>query len=205
MPIKILVIDDHTLFREGLCHVLAGLEQHVSLLEAAEYDGALKQMAECQDLDLVLLDLNMPGKDGFAVLEHFSTLYPATPVVILSASSDYHDMQRSIDNGAMGFIPKDTSSVDMLNAIRLILAGSVYVPASLKARSVHNQADLTPRQFQVLDLLVQGHSNKGIAAKLELAEATVKMHITAIMRKMGVASRTQAVLAAEKLGLFNQT
>ena len=203
---KILIVDDHSLFREGLSHVLHGLDEQVDLLEASNCDLAIQYVSENPDLDLVLLDLNMPGKDGFAALDTITKCYPATPVVILSASNQRGDMQNALDAGAVGFITKDTTSAVMLNALRLILSGGVYVPTGMAQQQVadqnlRNTSDLTPRQLQVLTLLVQGESNKLIAAELELAEATVKMHVTSILKSLGVINRTQAARVAEKRGL----
>ena len=204
---KILVIDDHALFREGLCHVLNALEEDIRIIEAADCDRGLQHAAENPDLDLVLLDLNMPGQDGFTALQVFSKQYPATPVVILSASTQQRDVKRALDSGAMGYIPKDTTSAVMLNALRLILSGEIYVPYNMAIDEYESQASspngsgLTPRQLEVLALLVQGHSNKKIAQRLDLAEATVKMHVTSIFKGLGVDNRTQAAMAAERQGL----
>lgn len=205
---KILIVDDHALFRAGLGYVLSELEEDINILEASNYDSAFKHVSENSDLELVLLDLNMPGKDGFTALDAFSKDYPALPVVILSASIQRTYIQRALDAGALGYIPKDTSSSVMLNALRLILAGGVYLPPTailqnndeLPTRGCIGD-NLTPRQLEVLSLLVQGNSNKLIATRLELAEATVKMHVTAIFKGLGVSNRTQAAMAAEKLGL----
>lgn len=205
---KILIIDDHALFREGLCHVLNSLEDEVSILEAADYDRALHSIAAHPDVDLVLLDLNLPGKDGFTVLDTIGLRHPTLPVVILSASNQHSDVQRALDAGAMGYIPKDTTSSVMLSALRLILSGGIYLPPNVAqadqaaALPANNHAsNLTPKQLQVLTLLVRGHSNKDIAENMKLAESTVKMHVTAILKTLGVSNRTQAALAAEKLGL----
>jgi len=202
---KILIVDDHALFREGLCYVLKSLEAQVSILEASNYDSALQCVSENPDIDLILLDLHLPGKNGFAILSALIQQYPALPVVIISASNQHSDIQRTIDAGAMGYIPKDTTSAVMLNALRLILSGGIYVPQSLPHQnsqtSDNNASNLTPRQLQVLALLTQGDSNKEIAFKIDIAEATVKMHITSILKTLGVSNRTQAALAAEKMGL----
>ncbi len=202
---KILIVDDHALFREGLCYVLKSLEAQVSILEASNYDSALRCAAENADIDLILLDLHLPGKNGFTILNALIQRYPALPVVIISASNQHSDIQRTIDAGAMGYIPKDTTSAVMLNALRLVLSGGVYVPQRLAQQngrhSNNNGPDLTPRQLQVLSLLTQGDSNKEIAFKIDIAEATVKMHITSILKTLGVSNRTQAALAAEKMGL----
>lgn len=207
---KILIVDDHALFREGLYHVLQELNEQVNILDASDYDGALEYVSTNPDLDLILLDLNMPGKDGFTALDTFTKQYPAMPIVILSASNQLGDIQRALNAGAMGFIPKESTSTVMLNALKLILAGGIYVPPTMaeqinqnlnQRESIGN--NLTPRQLQVLRMVVQGHSNKVIAAELNISEATIKMHVTSILRSLGVSNRTQAAMAAEKLGLCN--
>lgn len=205
---KILIADDHALFREGMCHVLGELSESVTLLQASECESALKHATDHPDLDLVLLDLNMPGKDGFAVLDTFTNRYPALPVIILSASNRRSHIQRALDAGALGFIPKDTTSAVMLNALRLVLSGGIYIPpviavteALVDKKSRHNTQHFTPRQLETLAFLTQGYSNKEIARFLNLSEATVKMHVTAIFKNLGVSNRTQAVLAVEKSGL----
>lgn len=204
---KILVVDDHSLFREGLCYVLNELEDQVSILEASGFEQAMQHVAANPDLDLVLLDLNMPGEDGFTALDTLTKTYPAMPVIILSASTRHGDIKRALDAGAMGYIPKDTTSTVMLNAVRLVLSGGIYTPPDIAQQFGSNQNDsnvpvLTPRQSQVLAKLIQGHSNKVIASQMNLAEATVKMHVTSIMRSLGVSNRTQAAMAAEKLRLW---
>lgn len=207
---KILIVDDHALFREGLCHVLNAYDEDVVIVEASDYDHALQHASDNPDLDMVLLDLNMPGKDGFATLESFTKLFPALPVVIISASILQSNVQRALDAGAVGYIPKDTTSAVMLSALRLILSGGIYVPQGLltsHSNSVDdigsNESSLTARQVEVLNLIVQGCSNKEIASKMDVAEATVKMHVTAILKSLGVNNRTQAAMAAEKMGLVN--
>ena len=205
---KILLIDDHALFREGLSHVLRKLEEQVDILQAADLEQATQHISQNPDLDLVLLDLNMPKIGGFEILENFTKSYRSLPVVIISASNKRSDIQHALALGAMGYIPKDTTGEVMLNALQLILSGGIYTPADQSPHSNHagdqtNQTPaLTPRQLDVLKLMVQGHSNKVIAAELELAEATVKMHVTAILNSLGVSNRTQAAMAAEKLGLL---
>lgn len=206
---RILIVDDHALFREGLSHVLHELDAQVIILEASDYDRALQLAANHPDLDLVLLDLHMPGKGGFAILDIFAKQYPTMPVVILSGSNQRSDIQRALNGGAMGYIPKDTTSTVMLNALRLVFSGGIYVPPQLNhaGQDLVSKASLaghglTPRQIDVLALVVRGCSNKEIANKLDLAEATVKMHVTSIFKTLGVNNRTQAALAAEKLGLL---
>jgi DNA-binding NarL/FixJ family response regulator len=196
---KVLIADDHSLFREGLQHVLAEFENALEILQAADCKNALALAATHPDLDLVLLDINMPGMNGLEALERFCSRFPALPVVILSASTRRSDMRRALDLGAMGFIPKDVTGRQMIQALRLVLEGGVYVPPALVSNSDSFPAPLTARQHEVLMLLAQGLSNKEIARLLELAEATVKMHITAVMKLLQVNNRTQAVLAAQRL------
>lgn len=205
---KILIVDDHALFREGLCHVLNVLDEHVAILQAGNYDAAMLQAAEHTNIDMVLLDLNIPGKNGFVTLATFTEKYPALPVVILSGSNQREDIQRSLDSGAVGYIPKDTTSIVMLNALRLILSGGTYVPQimtqmneSVSTTTEANAFELTPRQLQVLCLLIKGDSNKVIARKMDLAEGTIKMHVTSILKCLDVSNRTQAVVAAQAFGL----
>lgn len=202
---KILIVDDHNLFREGLCHILARMDKEVTILEASNCDSAMQYVSSHPDLDLILLDLNLPGKDGFSALSNLSEKYPALPVVILSASNQRSDMQRALDSGAMGYIPKETSSSIMLNALQIIMSGGIYIPSNMAQLNNVNETDkvathfnLTPRQTEVLALLVDGSSNKKIAQELSLTESTVKVHITSIFKAMNVKNRTQAAMAAER-------
>jgi len=208
--VKILIADDHALFREGIRHVLDDLTQPLTVLEAADCQQAMQHAMQHPDLDLVLLDLYMPGEDGFTALEFFASRFPATPVVILSASDQRSDMQRALDLGAMGFIPKDTSGPVMLSALNLVLSGGVYIPPSM-IKTEHsstsgdghqNESGLTPRQLEVLALLVEGGANKEIARRLNLAEATVKMHVTAILKNLDVNNRIRAARAVEQAGII---
>ncbi len=205
---KILLADDHTLFREGMRHVLARLQDDVLVVEAGDCAEALSQAAAHNDIALVLLDLHMPGKGGFAALDNLVQHYPALPIVVLSASENRADMQRALDHGAMGFIQKSATAPVMLNALRLVLSGGVYVPPALvqagdgrSAESVDDTLGLTPRQLEVLARVIEGAPNKIIAAELGLSEATVKAHVTATFKALKVTNRTQAVHAVERLGL----
>ena len=206
---KILIVDDHALFREGLIHVLDGLAEKIIILEASGCDQALQHVSDNSDIDLVLLDLNLSGIDGFEVLSRCSQQYSTLPIVILSASNQRCDIQRALDSGAMGYIPKDTTSSIMLNALNIIMAGGIYVPQSMALTNeckdfvsiTKNKYDFTPRQLDVLALLVDGYSNKNIAQELQLAEATIKVHITSILKTLGVSNRTQAAMATIRLGL----
>ena len=203
---KILVVDDHALFREGLCYVLNQLEDSVLVLEASDYDTAFDVLAANPDLDLVLLDLHMPGKDGFSVLKASSKHYPTIPIVVLSASRERSDIERVLAAGAMGYILKESTGKLMLSAIRMVLSGGIYMPPQMAnnppLEPANQQAlSLTPRQLEVLSMVVQGLSNKVIASELGITEATIKMHITSILKNLGVSNRTQAAMAAQKLGV----
>jgi DNA-binding NarL/FixJ family response regulator len=201
---KILIIDDHHLFREGLCHILRKQMRNVHILEASNCDLAEKLVLENADLDLLLLDLNIPIKNGFFRLESFTRNYPALPVVVLSDATQNRDIQRAVKAGAMGYIPKDTtSSANMVRALHHIHSGGIFIPpqspAQRQLEAILNQVQsLTSRQLQVLSHLKQGDSNKQIATCLNIAEATIKMHVTAIIKGLGVKNRTQAVIEAKK-------
>lgn len=212
LPMKILVADDHALIREALCHVLGQLAADVNVIEAADSAAALRLAAEHTDLDLVLLDLNLPGVGGFAVLSELRAAQPALPVVVLSAMDEQRSVAETFARGALGFIPKSGSNAVMLGALRLVLAGGQYLPPGListltatdRSRPVPlTVADLglTARQHQVLALLAQGKSNRHICRELGLAEGTVKIHVTAILKALNVANRTQAVVALNRLRL----
>jgi len=207
--VRILVADDHALFRDGLRYLLSRLGDDVEMLEAKDCAEALARVAERSDLDLILLDLAMPGMDGLAGLRALRARNPAVPVVILSASEEPTDVRLALDGGAMGFIPKSSTSNVMLGALRLVLSGGVYVPPAFLDRFQTGRIPvatasldvlgLTPRQHDVLRLLGRGQSNKEIARVLGLAEGTVKLHISAILRALGVDNRTQAVVTAARL------
>lgn len=216
---KILVADDHALIREALRHVLKELDGNVTVLEAGDGDSACRQVNEHVDLDLLLLDLNLPGMDGFATLAELRREHAALPIVILSAQEDATTMRAALDRGAMGFIPKSANNAVMLSALRLVLSGGRYVPpelltaapgsalpdVNLSASKSPAELGLTGRQLDVLALMAQGKSNKQICRELGLAEATVKIHVTAILRTLKVASRAQAIVAVNRLGLAFET
>lgn len=202
---KILLCDDHTLFREGLSHILVELDANttIDLIQAESIAKALDKIKLYSDIDLILLDLNMPGVNGFEGLTLIIESNPVLPVVIISASEDIQDIRQALTNGAMGYICKSASSENMLNALRLVLSGEIYIPPaalSQTAHSIFNQ--LTPRQFDVLHLMDKGCANKLIASELNISEATVKMHVSAIFRELDVTNRTHAVIKAQSLGLL---
>lgn len=199
---KILVVDDHSLFREGLVYVLNRLEGDITIIEASNYDQAITHLKNIPDLDLALCDLSMPDKDGFTLIKYCRKYFPLVSVVVLSASKEQSDLNKALDNGVLGFIPKESTSEVMLSALRLIMAGEIYIPASMTQHSKNNQntlEPLTPRQQEVVNMMMKGFSNKKIALEIGIAEATIKMHVTAIFKRLGVSNRTEAVLAAQKL------
>jgi DNA-binding NarL/FixJ family response regulator len=206
---KILVADDHPLFRTGIRHVLMQLATNVVVEEADDHAAVMAQLAKHSDINLLLLDLLMPGMQGLAALDVLTTKYPALPIVILSASENRADMQNALDGGALGFIPKSATSAVMLNALRLVLAGGVYVPPALVQGAANvspvptKHDDLTPRQSAVLMLVIEGKSNKAIATELGLTEATVKAHITAVFKALRVNNRMQAAIASGKFTVPN--
>jgi len=212
--LKVLLVDDHPLIRQALRAVLTELDENLEVFEAGNCLDALALAESQPKLDLVLLDIHMPGASGLDCLDSFRERLPAVPVVVLSASEDPFDMTHAIDAGAMGFIPKSQSSQVMIGALRLVLAGGVYLPPEAIRRtsgvpptgSVSRGASwrdigLTERQAEVLTLLVQGKPNKLICRDLDLAEGTVKIHITAILKALKVTNRTQAVIEVSRLGL----
>jgi DNA-binding NarL/FixJ family response regulator len=218
--VKILVVDDHPLIVEALHHVLKGLAADVEVLDARNASEGRAQLEAHPDLDLLLLDLGLPRVDGFTLLADIRETFPAVPVVVLSGTDSREDVLRAIEAGAMGFIPKSSSNHVMVNALRIVLTGTPYIPLEALPRS--DSADyadgtreplsdhrlpsarelgLTDRQAQVLALMLQGKPNKLICRELNLAEGTVKIHVAAILRALNVANRTQAVIEASRLGL----
>ncbi len=206
---KLLVADDHTLFREGLRYLLAQLDTDVTVLEAGDHDKAAELLSQHPDMDLALVDLHMPGRNGPNALEALIRGASTVPIVVLSAELDRREVRRALDAGAMGYIPKNESAQVMLGALRLVLSGGVYLPAALlradgTARPAAAEVVLTPRQLDVLRELALGKSNEAIGEKLGLALSTVKAHITAILNVLDADNRTQAVLAAKRMGLLER-
>lgn len=195
--------------------MLQELDRNVEVLEVRSANEAMDTVARTDDLDLILLDLSMPGLDGFSGLKMLRERFPEIPVVVVSASEDVQDVRRSLDGDASGYIPKSTTGRDMLGALRKVLNGDIFTPdihgaghnaadCGTQAPSGHAEMQLTPRQREVLGLMCCGHSNKAIARILGMAEGTVKIHVTAILRTMNVSNRTQAVILAGQLGLAPQ-
>jgi len=206
---EILIADDHPLFRSALHQAVAlGLGSDLRLVEVASIAELEKQLAIKADWDLVLLDLNMPGAYGFSGLVLLRGQYPQIPVVMVSAQEEASVMVRSREFGASGFIPKSSSMEAIQNAVRTVLDGDVSwppqafeeVPVSAEAKAAsEGLASLTPQQFRVLTMVCEGLLNKQIAYELSVSEATIKAHVTAIFRKLGVRTRTQAALLLQQL------
>lgn len=207
---KILLIDDHPLFCDGLKGILAGLSSEVNTLTAGSCEEAVDIIQNQEDMDLVLLDLNLPGINGLDGIQKIRFHLPATPIVILSASDDRDKVLRAIEKGAKGYIPKSSGSDIIINALRLVLSGGVYLPmAALDSVYTSHTAStgtegqaLTPKQQAVLELLAEGHSNKTIGNTLNMAENTVRVHVSAILRLLGVSNRTEAGMVALRMGML---
>ena len=216
---KALVIDDHALIRDALRGVLKELAEDATIVEAAEAREAMRLLGAAPDFDLILLDLNLPDRNGFAVLAELRERHPAISTVVLSAFNDRENVARALELGALGFIPKSASRSVMLGALRLVFSGGIYIPPDILPRregppgnakaagsgadqrpSTPRDAGLTERQVEVLALMMQGKSNKAICRILDLAEPTVKNHVTAILKSLKVSNRTEAVIAVGELG-----
>ncbi|MCR6631719.1 MAG: response regulator transcription factor [Magnetospirillum sp.] len=209
---KVLLADDHALFREGVRLVLESLvDGPLEVVEASDFIQALSAARAEGDVDVALVDLNMPGMDGFSGIEALKRSSPNLHLVVVSASEQPSDVRRALDAGAHGYISKSSPSAAMLEAIRLVLSGETFISPGLEVPDGHGtmgggdaeaiRQSLTPRQRDVLAMLRQGKSNKEIARDLDLAEITVKLHVTAILRALGVENRTQAAILAAKIGL----
>lgn len=212
---NILLADDHILFREGMHYILRILDEHVVILNADNFPDALNLARDNPDLDLVLLDLNMPGSEGATSVKLFSKSCPDIPVVVISGSDQRNDIEKVMNNGAMGFIPKMSSGKEMLRALRMVLDGGVYLPPQLlqlalgqyrenNYNETTNKCSLTVRQMEVLQLIAAGLSNKDIAHAVLLTEGTVKVHVAAIFQALRVNKRLEAIQAAQRLGLLAQ-
>jgi len=212
---KFLVVDDHALTREGVRLALRALGEDVTVLDAASVDAALAAIKRHNDIDLMLLDIGLAGADGFSLLQELRREKSTVPVVVISGTEQRDQVLKALDLGTLGFIPKSSSVEVMLQAVRLVLAGGTYIPqqALASARTGNGKRDeaagksrkaiegLTGRQRQILVLMAQGKPNKLIADDLNISEATVKSHITDILRALGVTNRTQAVIVAGDSGI----
>ena len=213
---RLVIADDHPLFRDALRQAVGSVVASARIDEAGSFDELTALLDQDSDVDLVLLDLTMPGISGFSGLIYLRAQFPAIPVVIVSASDDGGTIRQSLDFGASGFIPKRFGVDTLRDAIMKVLGGDVWVPADTDlssatdpelARLRDRLVTLTPQQVRVLMMLSEGLLNKQIAYELGVSEATIKAHVSAILQKLGVESRTQAVIAAAKIagGQWRQT
>ena len=215
---KVLVIDDHVLIRDALRGVLKELNADAVIVEASDCRQAMRLIHEHPDIGLILLDLNLPDRNGFEVLADLRERHPGISTVVLSGFNDRENVAKALDAGALGFIPKSSTREVMLSAFRLIFCGGIYIPPDIlvpretvpsQPRSDSSGTEsrplsprdlgLTERQMDVLALMMQGKSNKAICRTLDLAEPTVKNHVTAILKALRVTNRTEAVIAAGAL------
>lgn len=205
---KILHADDHPMFREGLSFFLKLLDTQVVVLEASNVQAALDKLALEGPVDLVVLDLQMPGMselDGFFAIRR---RYPKLPIVIVSGVNDPRTIRALLDGGARGYIPKLAGSEQLLDALRRVLRGEIYLPDALfipdSPAATGEAAALTARQLQILPLLAEGMPNKQIADALSVTEGTVKQHLKELFRRLKTRNRTQAVKEARRLGLLRK-
>lgn len=203
---KLLIIDDHPVLRDGLASLLKQAGPDTVVVEAPDAREGVSMAERLTDLDLVILDLSMPGMPGFEALSELGRRRPDLPVIVLSSSEDPKDVRKALASGALGYVPKSASQHVLLAAIRLVLNGDLYIPplildpvagdARQQASGSGHPGTLTARQIEVLALISEGKPNKTIATELALSEKTVKAHITAIFRALNVVNRTQAAAAA---------
>ncbi|MBV1919049.1 MAG: response regulator transcription factor [Pseudomonadales bacterium] len=222
-PLHILLVDDHPLFVDGFKHMLAQLRPHVSVQVALNFSSALQILDSEAVFDIVLLDMGLPDVDGYAAIQTIRGHYPLQPLVVLSANEEKQLINLALAEGVQGYIPKSTRSEVMIGALNLVLAGGIYIPkialsmGEQRGQSINaipapirikqpQRSDgirelLTPRQITILENLANGLSNKEIARELNIADGTVRVHMSTIYRILGVDNRTQAVVKASKLGL----
>jgi two-component system, NarL family, nitrate/nitrite response regulator NarL len=211
---KVLIVDDHPALREGVAALLRQSGPDTSVLQAGDVAEALAFVAQHADLDIVVLDIVLPGMGGLPAIAEFGRLRPDLPVVVLSSSETPQDARRALAQGALGYVPKSASPQTLIAAIRLVLNGDRYVPPlildeTVAARLAHLRqgagsavSALTDRQIDVLRQLIEGKSNRTIALGLGLSEKTVKAHVTGIFKALNVVSRTQAAAIAREIGLI---
>jgi DNA-binding NarL/FixJ family response regulator len=211
---KILIVDDHPIYRKGLIALLEQMEPGTVLLQASDSLQALALIADHDELDVVILDLTIPGMDGLKAISEFSRIRPELPVIILSSSENPADVRAALANGALGYVPKSAAEHTLLSAIRVVLNGDIYVPPfvllqtrpgrqmDLKIEPGPERPVLTDRQIEVLRRISAGQLNKNIAVELGLSEKTVKSHITAIFRALKVMNRSQAAAVARDEGFI---
>jgi two-component system, NarL family, nitrate/nitrite response regulator NarL len=210
---KLLIVDDHPVLREGLAALLRQAGPDTDVLLACDAAEGLALVERHADLDAVVLDLMMPGMDGWRAISEFGRKRPELPVIVLSSSEDPQDARKALALGALGYVPKSASQRVLLTAIRIVLNGDLYVPPlvlnepadaadRLGGPGEPNAARLTTRQIEILTMLSKGQPNKTIATTLDLSEKTVKAHLTAIFRALNVVNRTQAAAVGREAGLI---
>jgi len=213
---KILMIDDHALFRDGLILVLDGLNTDIKIFEAGSYESAKDIIDTHSDLDLILLDLGLPGISHLDALSAIRQQTPDSLIVVLSGTEDQHMVQQALQHGARGYIPKSSPAKIIQHALQLVISGGTYIPSQILQNRDIEPGDwtlnnikpihrLTPRQNAVLHELAKGKSNKAIGSSLNLTESTVRAHVAAILKNFNVSNRTQAVQYATQNGLLNTT
>lgn len=211
MSTRIIIADDHPLFRNALCQAVKQVVPDADIMECDSI-GSLEALLTAEsDVDLILLDLRMPGANGFSGLVLTRRQHPDIPVVVISASDDQMIMQRAIEYGASGFIPKASDLSQIADALQTVMNGSLWLPSVISQNPSNDEHEfaqrlktLTPQQLRVFMMLTKGLLNKQIAGQVNVSEATVRTHMTAIFRKLGVRNRTQAVLAANYLNVDDQ-
>lgn len=207
---KILIADDHALFRDGLSLHIEKLVPKAVIYQAANFSQAVKIVQSTPDLDLLIIDLDMPDMDWTDGIRTLQESAPDTRLVIISATEEIRNIKKALEMGVSGYIPKSSDTKVITSAINLIIDGGTYLPPSVieQASHIHDIASsktnklLTPRQSEVLSYVAEGMSNKQIAYKMSVSEATVKLHINALLRAIGATNRTQAVIIAQKRGLI---
>jgi two-component system, NarL family, nitrate/nitrite response regulator NarL len=211
---KLLIVDDHPVLRDGLAALLQHAGPDTTVLQARDAGEGLAIADSHGDLDVIILDLEMPGMKGVEALSEFGRKRPDVPVIVLSSSEDPGDVRKSLAAGALGYVPKSASQQVLLSAIRLVLNGDLYIPPlildenptaagqRIRTAGPEGAPQLTQRQIEILRLLSEGMPNKTIAAALNLSVKTVKVHITAIFKALNVANRTQAAVAGRKAGII---
>ena len=213
---KILVADDHAMIREGVSDTLRQTFSEAIIYEAENACAALELLSNEQSFAVAMIDLFMPDTDGFSFLRKLCNSYPELPIIVLSASENPHHVVKSLDSGAVGYIPKSASKAVMVSAIKLVLSGGIYIPSEIRQLPKLNtsggldenspvdpgkaSSNLTTRQLEILKLVAIGKSNKQIARDLNLSENTVKAHVSAILKSLNLENRTQAGVLAEKAG-----
>jgi DNA-binding NarL/FixJ family response regulator len=204
-----IIADDHPLFRGAMRQALEGIDANIEILEAGDLESARKKAGDHPEADLILLDLTMPGVSGLSGLIAFRAEFSSLPVVVVSATDDVSTMRRALELGASGFISKSASIDEIREGVRTVLGGGIWTPPDVDLGSEHDQEiasliariqTLTPQQGRVLGMLAEGLLNKQIAYELGVSEATIKAHVSAVLQKLGVDSRTQAVIQLSKIG-----